>query len=189
MAAARPRGSIKGAVLRSRLAFVRERDGAAGLDAVLERLTGEDRQALANVLAASWYPFEVNERLDQAIAAATGMGEAIFRLLGETSASDNLGAMHRAFVTRSDPQGLLQNAATIHPAYYDTGHRTYERLGDKRAVLRTFECLSFSRADCLTNMGWHEKAIEICGGIRPRVTDPRCRARGDDFCEYLCEWE
>ncbi len=183
------RGSIKGVVLRSRLAYVRDNMGEGAVSHVLARLPAADQGELARVLPASWYPFETQERLDDAIAAQMGIGERIFRLLGEQSARDNLATTHRAFVDAHDPHGLLQHAASIHEAYYDTGRRVYERLGERSAVLRTFDCLSHSRAECLSNMGWHQAAIEICGGRRARVSDPLCRARGDALCEYLCEWD
>jgi uncharacterized protein (TIGR02265 family) len=185
----RERGRIKGVVLRSRLAYVRENMGEAAVSRVLARVGSAERDDLQRVLPASWYPFELQEWLDDSIAAEMGIGEKVFRLLGEQSARDNLGSIHRAFVDARDPHGLLQNAAAIHDAYYDTGRRTYERAGEKRATLRTFDCLSHSRAECLGTMGWHQAAIQICGGLRPRVTDPLCRARGDAHCEYLCEWE
>jgi hypothetical protein len=121
-----------------------------------------------------------------------GHRREVFRLLGEQSARDNLGSTHRAFVDARDPHGLLQNAAAIHDAYYDTGRRTYERAGEKRATLRTFDCLSHSRARESPRARWagHQAAIEICGGLRPRVTDPLCRApSATPHCEYLCEWE
>jgi hypothetical protein len=184
-----PRGSIKGVVLKSRLGFVRERKGEPGVSSVLARLPAADRATLGSLLPSSWYPFELNERVDQAIAAEMAMGDAIFTILGEKSAADNLRASHRSFVDAKDPHGLLRYAASIHDAYYDTGHRTYERTGDRRAVLRTHECASFSLPECLTNMGWHRKAIEICGGRNPRLTDPQCRARGDAVCTYVCEWD
>ena len=183
------RGSIKGVVLRSRLSYVRDNMGEAAARSVLDRLPEADQTALARILPASWYPFELQARLDDAIAFQMGIGEKIFRLLGEQSARDNLASTHRAFVDAHDPHGLLQHSASIHQAYYDTGHRVYEHLGPKSAVLRTFDCLSTSRAECLTNMGWHQAAIEICGGRHARVSDPFCRARGDKHCEYLCEWE
>lgn len=183
------RGSIKGVVLRSRLAYVRENMGEAAVTRLRARLPAREGTELQRVLPASWYPFELQETLDDAIAAEMGIGEKVFRLLGEQSARDNLATTHRAFVDARDPHGLLQHAAAIHDAYYDTGRRTYERSGDRRALLRTFDCLSHSRAECLGNMGWHHAAIEVCGGLRPRVTDPLCRARGDRHCEYLCEWE
>ena len=183
------RGSIKGVVLKSRLGFVRDAKGEEGLQRVLTALPAADRALLESLLPSSWYAFEVNERLDQAIAKEMGRGNAIFTVLGERSAADNLRASHRSFVDTQDPHGLLRHAASIHEAYYDTGHRTYEKTGEKSAVLRTHDCASFSRPECLTNMGWHRKAIEICGGRNPRVTDPECRARGDAVCTYVCEWE
>jgi hypothetical protein len=42
-----------------------------------------------------WYPFALNSRLDEAIAAEMGIGEEIFLLIGEKSASHNLSAAHR----------------------------------------------------------------------------------------------
>jgi hypothetical protein len=176
-------------VLKSRLGFVRDNKGAAGLESVLARLPAADRALLDNLLPSSWYAFEINERLDQAIAREMGQGDAIFTVLGERSAADNLAASHRAFVDGQDPHGLLRHAASIHQAYYDTGHRTYERTGERSALLVTHDCASFSRPECLTNMGWHRKAIEVCGGRNPRVSDPQCRARGDAVCAYVCEWD
>ena len=46
-----------------------------------------------------------------------------------------------------------------------------------------------ARTDCLTVVGWYEKAIEMCGATNAKVTETKCRARGDDVCEYLCEWQ
>jgi uncharacterized protein (TIGR02265 family) len=188
--AAASRGHVKGAVLQSRLALLRERGGEEAVHRVLARLTEEDRRSLTSVLLASgWYPFELNERLDRCIAEEVGKSDGAFRMLGAASATHNLGAVHRNFVTRRDPHGLLRQAATIFRLYYDTGRREYERTGDKSAVLRTYDCASFSRADCLTVVGWHEKAIELCGGRKVHVYEPHCRARGDAHCEYVCSWE
>ena len=179
---------VKGGVIQARLAFVREQRGDDAVRRVLERLSEADRKECAHVLAASWYPFALNERLDDGIAAEMAMGENVFLLMGEKSAAHNLGSTHRVFITDRDPHGLLRRAAQIYQAYYDTGRRTYERLGDTKAVLRTFESQTFSKHDCLTVVGWHRKAIEMCGGKNVRVTETKCRARGADVCEYVCEW-
>src|SRR5262249_53456166 len=128
-------------------------------------------------------------RLDAAIAAVMDQGESIFRILGARSAADNLGTDHRRYVQHKDPHGLLKHAASIYRLYYDTGERTYERTGEKKAILRTQLSRTFSPADCLTIVGWHEKAIEMCGGTSVRVVETQCRARGGKLCEYVCEWE
>ncbi|HSP14473.1 MAG TPA: TIGR02265 family protein [Thermoanaerobaculia bacterium] len=182
-------GRVKGGALVSRLEFVRERGGEAAVKGVLSRLSEEDRKVCSQLLTASWYPFELNARLDEAIAAEVGIGERVFLLMGEKSAAHNLSSAHRAFVTERDPHGLLRRTAQIYQAYYDTGHRDYEKSGEKKAILRTWESESFSAHDCLTIVGWHRKAVEMCGGKNVRVTETRCRAKGATVCEYVCEWD
>ncbi len=184
------RGSVKGSVLQSRLAFVKERAGQPAVDKVLASLPESDRKILTGMLLpAGWYPFETADRLDLAISRELGMGDQVFRVLGEKSATDNLAASHRVYIRDRDPHGLLKQAASIYRLYSDTGHRTYEKTSDKSAILRTWESRTFSKADCLTVIGWHEKAIGLCGGAKSRVRETRCRTLGDEVCEYVCEWE
>ena len=181
-------GNVKGGALQSRLEFVRDRAGDAGVERVLTRLPEPDRQRCAQILTGGWYPFELNEKVDHAIAAELAMGDKVFLLMGEKSAAHNLTKSHKAFVTDKDPHGLLKRAAQIYQAYYDTGRRTYERVSDTKAILRTYESTTYSVPDCLTVVGWHRKAIEMCGGHDVRVVETKCRARGADVCEYVCEW-
>lgn len=183
-------GRVKGAVLLSRLAFVNDELGEQRVAEILAGLPEEDRRVMGGiVLAFAWYPFEINARFDAAIAGAMGIGERVFLALGARSASDNLANAHKSFVKERDPHGLLKHAASIYKLYYDTGHRTYERIGTGKAVLRTLESGTFSRADCLTVVGWHERAIQMCGGLNVHVTETHCRVHGAPMCEYVCEWD
>lgn len=182
------KGNVKGGALQSRIHFVRDQLGDEGVQRVMERLSESDRQECQQILTSSWYPFDLNQRLDEAIAAEVGGGETVFERIGEKSAAHNLTNAHKAFVLGRDPHGLLKRAAQIYQAYYDSGHRTYEQLGEKKAALRTHESSTFSKHDCLTVIGWHRKAIEMCGGVNATVTESRCRARGAEVCEYICEW-
>jgi len=181
-------GSVKGGTFISRLDFVRHRGGEDLVRRVLERLSEDDRGMLSRtLLPASWYPFDLAQRLDRAIADELRDPD-VFEKLGAQSAEDNLGAAHRIYVRKNDPHGLLKHAASIFRLYYDTGYRTYERAGDGKAILRTFDTESFSAEDCLTVIGWHRRAIELCGGRNVRVTHHECRARGASMCQYVCEW-
>lgn len=181
-------GKVKGGALQSRLEFVRDHRGDEGVERVLARLSDADRAVCRQILTGAWYPFDLNDRVDRAVADEMGMGEKVFLLMGEKSATHNLGKAHRAFVTEKDPHGLLKRAAQIYQAYYDTGRRAYENAGETRAILRTYESETFSVPDCLTVVGWHRKAIEMCGGNDARVVETQCRARGATLCEYVCEW-
>ena len=188
-ASARPGGSVKGTVLTSRMAFVRDRAGDDALERVLARLPRDDQELLSGiVLAVGWYPFETNARLDASIALELGRGDAIYRELGAQSAIDAFRTTQKNLARSREAHGLLKQTAQIHRLFKSTGAMTYEQVAATRATLRTVDCDSFSRADCLTNLGWLEKALELVGVRAPRVIELSCRARGDRVCEYRCEW-
>lgn len=183
------KGNVKGGAIKSRLEFVRERGGEEAVQRVLARLSPADQDVCGRVMTGMWYPFDLNARLDEAVAKETGIGEQVFLLMGEKSATHNLGAAHRAFIADRDPHGLLRRTAQIYQMYYDTGRRTYEKVSDRKALLTTWESETFSKHDCLTIVGWHRKAIEMCGGSNVRVTETKCRAKGAEVCQYVCEWD
>jgi len=184
------RGSVKGSVISSRLAFVRDERDAAAVERVLARVPDAHRAILKGILLPfAWYPFEANESLDFAIAAEFGSGDEIFLRLGARSADDNLGsASQKLYIRDRNPQALLKNTSAIYGVYYDTGRRDYVKLSETSAVLRTFDSLSFSTADCLTVVGWYERALLMCGGRDVRVVQTKCRVNGDEICEYECVW-
>src|SRR4051812_9068265 len=104
-------GRVKGGAILSRLEFVRERGGEAAVQRVLARLSEEDRKASSQLLSGAWYPFDLNARLDEAVAEEFNIGERIFQLMGQKSADHNLRGPHRVFVTERDPHGLLKRSA------------------------------------------------------------------------------
>jgi uncharacterized protein (TIGR02265 family) len=181
--------SIKGSVLRARLAFVEEQAGRNGLDGVLGRLPAEDQARLQGLLASKWYPFELGTRLDAAIVAVLGGGKADFFLrLGEASAEKNLTGVHKDFLVPGDPHAFLARAPMIYAFYYDRGRRAYQKLGPREALLTTHDAETFSAADCLTVVGWHRKALEMCGAAGVRVSELECRASGGAVCRYRISW-
>jgi uncharacterized protein (TIGR02265 family) len=183
--------SVKGSVLRSRLALVKKLGPDDGLDRVLGRLSLQEREVLGSLLASAWYPFELGKHLDEAIVRELGGGRtAFFEELGAASAEQNLGAagVHRAFLVPGDPQAFLAKAPMIYSYYYEGGRREYERTGEKEAVLTTHEAETFSAPDCLTVVGWYRRALEMCGAAAPRVVEEECRAQGGAVCRYRLSW-
>ena len=180
---------IKGSILRSRLAFVEEQAGQAGLVKLMAALSAPDRQALTGLLATKWYPFELGTRLDAAIVAAIGGGDRrYFERLGAASAEKNLKGVHKDFLVHGDPQAFLAKAPVIYSFYYDQGRREYQATGPNEAVLTTREAEAFSLADCLTVVGWHRRALELCGARNVRVVEEECRASGGVVCRYRIRW-
>lgn len=180
---------VKGAVLKSRLGFVEEHGGPGALQRVLDVLPEADRGALRSLLTVQWYPFELGQRLDDAIVRTLGQGRQDFFLrLGEASAERNLTSLHKPFLTPGDPHAFLSKAPQIYALYYETGRREYQATGDKAGVLTTHDADTFSAADCLTVVGWHRRALEMCGAVDVRVVEDECRAKGGAVCRYRVSW-
>lgn len=181
---------IKGAVLKARLALIEELAPGTGLQAVLGRLPPDEAAVLGSLLATSWYPFEMGRRLDAAIVAELGGGDPkFFERIGAASAEQNLRGVHKQFLVEGDPQEFLSRAPMIYAFYYDQGRREYEKTGPKEAVLTTRGAEVFSVPDCATVVGWHRRALEMCGASNPRVVEEECRARGGQVCRYRLTWE
>jgi uncharacterized protein (TIGR02265 family) len=180
---------IKGSVLMSRLGFVEQLAGKDGVERVLATLGVQDQTALRHLVAIQWCPFELGRRLDDAIVQVVGHGRAqFFERLGAASAETNLATVHRAFLAPGDPHAFLAKAPQIYKLYYDTGRRDYTKTGEREAVLTTFDAETFSSPDCLTVVGWHRKALELCGVSRVQIVEDECRARGGKVCRYRISW-
>jgi uncharacterized protein (TIGR02265 family) len=181
--------NMKGAVLKSRVAFIEEHFGKGGIAKVMAKLTPEDRAALEIILPIRWYPFELGARMDAAIVAALGNGDTrFFERLGAASAERNLLTVHKGFLRPGDPHAFLRNTQIIYRTYYEQGRRDYENTGPTTAVLTTHDAEAFSAPDCLTVVGWHRKALEMCGATGVTITETHCRARGANVCRYEISW-
>jgi uncharacterized protein (TIGR02265 family) len=188
-----PRGSavqqVKGSVLKSRLAFVEQTAGPEGVERVLATLAPDDRRAMRDLVPVQWCPFDLGQRLDAAIVAVLAQGNPqFFERLGAASAESNLTGVHRAFVTAGDPQAFLAKAPQIYRLYYGTGRREYTKTGERSAVLTTYDAETFSVPDCATVVGWHRKALEMCGAGGVEIVEDECRARGGTVCRYRVSW-
>ena len=181
---------IKGSVIKSRLAFVEEHSGKDGVEKVLAALSAEDRKALTPVIMVKWYPLDLGTRLDDAIVRVLGGGRAeFFERLGAASADKNLATVHSVVVTAGDPHAFLTRTPAIYSMYYEKGRREYRKTGEKSAVLITHDAEAFSAPDCLTIVGWHRRALEICGARGVRVVEEECRAKGGAVCRYALSWD
>jgi uncharacterized protein (TIGR02265 family) len=187
------RSQVKGTLLLARLRFLRGQ-GDAVAERVLRRMAHADQEALrGTILPSGWYPASLLLRLEMTAVALLAKGDRarLFREMGRFSATTNLGpvGLQRAFLREDDPHFLLRNVPTLyHAQHAGAGRREYERAGDREAVIRTFEAPDADAEDCLTAIGWLQRAIEMSGGREVRVVETACAARGQGRCEYRCAW-
>jgi len=181
---------IKGAVLKSRIAFVEEQFGKDALRKVLASLSPDDQRPFRLLFTSNWYPFELGKRLDEAIVRVLADGRSdFFERLGAASAETNLSSLHSGYLTPGDPQTFLAKAAQIYSLYYETGRREYTASGPTSGVLTTYEADTFSAPDCMTVVGWYKRALEMCGARNVSVVEEECRAKGGTVCRYRVQWE
>ena len=180
---------IKGAVLKSRIAFIEQHSGKQGVERVLETLPPGDQRTLRMLFTYNWYPFELGKVLDQAIVRVLGGGKnEFFERLGEESAQSNLSGIQSSYLTKGDAHAFLAKAPSIYSLYYETGRREYQQTGPTEGVLTTHGADTFSAPDCLTVIGWHRKALELCGVPGATIVEEECRAKGGAVCRYRLRW-
>lgn len=183
---------VKGMVLQARKEFVEDEFGPGAWDRVLAALPPDDREVLGDelLLAAKWYPFEVGEHLDKAIAEVLGGGNPeIFERIGARSAQRGLTKVNRSFLVPGDPQAFMRKSSMIYKFYYNKGHREYEETGSTSGVVTTHEAETFSAPDCGTVIGWYKEALRMCGAKNVEAVEEECRAKGGAVCRYRFEWE
>jgi uncharacterized protein (TIGR02265 family) len=184
---------VKGTLLLARLKFLKSKgDEVRAL--VLGRLEPADRAVVSGVvLPSSWYPADVLHHLESAIVAMLAGGDRnrLFLELGRFSADTNLapGGVQRPYLREGDPTFLLRNVPRMYSAQHSTGHRSCEVNGPKAAVIRSESSGPVHPDDCLTTVGWLERAIMLSGGQKARVVETQCISRGATACEYRCDWE
>jgi hypothetical protein len=181
---------IKGAVLKSRLAFVQDHFGKEGLERVLAALPEGDRRTLKMLFTSNWYPFALGKSLDDGIVRVLGGGRPeFFERLGAASAEKNLSTIHGGFLTKGDAHGFLAKSPSFYSLYYETGRREYTPVGPKEGVFTTHGADTYSAPDCLTVVGWYRKALEMCGVKGVKIKEEECRALGGAVCRYRVKWE
>jgi len=182
---------IKGLVLKSRLDYVTQFYGEKGCELLLEALPPEGQAIVRDgVLVSTWYPLDGAIRILVAIDEIFGKGDfALMRKIGSFTAKAALaGGVQQSFVRQNDPSFVLKVAPILFQQYYDTGRVETESRGEEAAVTRVLDFEMPHPVLCYGLLGWIEAAIEIWGGTQVKVSEVKCRCKGDPFCEFLSCW-
>ncbi len=181
---------VKGGLLRARFLFVLLNHGADTWARVLAALPEPERESLKEIALDNWYPLATLDLVDRAIAEQLGDGDKedeVFDRLGEFSATSALSGPYSSLIN-PDVHSFLSQSALIHHAYQDFGQASYEPLSDTSGLLT----IQYDKAPpvsfCVSGSSYFRHAVELCGARSARVTHTRCRARGDDACEFYFTW-
>ncbi len=178
---------IKGASIRARLEYVRKNHGEDILQEIISSLKPDFQESLGKQISPlSFYPLELNARLDEAISKVIEPGNPVeaYRRLGRESAEANLTSVHKTFVFGDNPHKVLKRYPSVRRTYYTDGTGTYEKTGEKSGHLK-LEDSDFTLQDDESTAGYFERGIELMGGRNVKVEVKRSARQ----CEYFFSWE
>ena len=182
---------VKGGTIKSRINFIKETYGQKGLDLLLNSLPVEDQGILSGILLySSWYPFELYERLDNAIKEKLApVDKHIYEKMGAFSARTHLSTIYKSYLKENNPMAFCKIFHNIFKSYYDSGRVEMEELSPHAVIFRIYDFASPSRQDCESNIGYIREGLTICGAKNPKVLESKCRVKGADYCEISIHWE
>jgi hypothetical protein len=173
-----PEQMIKGMILKGRLLFLEKTFGPGSMLKVLAFLKGRTKEVMSdpkNIRATGWYEFTINKELDRAIFKAYGKGDqGLYRQMGGFSNEfqDSVSSVDNY----SSPWKFLRLQANAFPRFWDPGRLELLEVrtsGDCEAVMRFHEVRS-TRENCLTNIGFLEKGLAMCGTTDIKVWETQC---------------
>ena len=183
--------NVKGGLLRARFLFVVLNHGADTWTRVLATLPDEERGSLKDIVVDNWYPLGTLDLIDRAIAEQLGDGDKedeVFDQLGEFSATSALSGPYSSLIN-PDVHSFLTQSSLIHHAYQDFGTASYGPLSETSGLLTILYDKAPPPSFCASGSSYFRHAVELCGARSARVTHTRCRARGDDACEFYFTWQ
>ncbi len=149
---------VKGSSIRSKLDFVHEELGAEAEQRLHDRFA--QVQDLESILDSAWYPFELYDGVNRAIADLFFGGDlSQLERVGAFSAEKALSSVYGAFVAGGDFVSFLNRAALLHQRFYDVG-TTEVTIGEDRksATIVHREAPTYSRADLFVASGFYKGA-------------------------------
>ena len=182
---------VKGGLLRARFLFVIMNHGPDIWARVLSSLPDDQRESLKEIVLDNWYPLGTLDLVDRAIATELGDSEdedEVFDRLGEFSATSSLSGPYSSLIN-PDVHSFLTQSALIHHAYQDFGKASYGQLSETSGLLTIQYDNAPPVSFCVSGSSYFRHAVELCGARSARVTHTRCRARGDDACEFYFTWQ
>jgi hypothetical protein len=182
---------VKGGLLRARFLFVVLKHGADTWSRVLNSLPEEERASLKEIIIDNWCPLSTLDLVDRSIAEQLVDGDKedeVFDHLGEFSATSALSGPYSSLIN-TDVHSFLTQSALIHHAYQDFGTASYGSLSGNSGLLTIQYDKAPPPSFCASGCSYFRHAVELCGARSARVTHTRCRARGDDACEFYFTWQ
>ncbi|TNF75319.1 MAG: hypothetical protein EP299_06320 [Acidobacteria bacterium] len=154
---------VRGSSISSKFEFVRDRFGTEAELRLKEDF--ENRERLFPILDSSWYPFELYDEINRAIADKFFDGKLAGLVeVGSYSAEKVLTSVYKAFAEGKDFVGFLLRAALLHERFYSQSQMDVT-LGEDgvSAEILLRDAPTYSEADLHMAAGFYAGAAKLLG--------------------------
>ncbi len=184
---------IKGMVISSTVAFVKEKFGEKMFNKVVEELSGETRKVVTgHVIAGATYDILFLLEFQKKICEVIGKGDPLFaREIGAFAAERSFIGLFKYLLKLASIPFALKRAPFIYNTFYSMGKMEVIKIDseNKESIIKV-DKLPFKDVYWEQRIaGWIEKAGEILGAKDVDVKISKSFALDDEFTEYYIKWE
>jgi hypothetical protein len=182
---------VKGTAIQSSLRFVRERFGAAAVDAILRALPAERCGVLSGaILVSAWYPLEVLlAYMKEAERQLGARDPELLYDMGQASCDHGVTGVYKVFFKVGSPEFVTSRSARVFSSYYDTGELRLLESRDGYSAVEVVGIEPSAPELCLRLHGWLHRTLELAGARNVRSTHSSCVHRGDAVCRFEGTWD
>jgi hypothetical protein len=183
---------VKGVLLNAVLAFFRKRFGESAVDAAIQSLAPGDRVLLPNlILDSTWYSYSAWGAVRRMAAVLSrDRNPALAIEMGKFNADYVFGGVYKSLLI-NDPVKLVKKFSWLHDFFYRDGLALETEIPSPGSCYLRYRYQAGAkpaRSTCISTMGFWIRTIELAGGTNVKARHTKCRAEGQDFCEYHMEW-
>jgi hypothetical protein len=185
-------GQAKGILLVSARDYVRTREGVAAWNDVANTLNDHDRALLGSlVLAGSWYPVAVWNRLVEAIQQRYD-ARYVLRL-ARYIADNDLSLVFRIALKLGSPEFVIKRFGYVFKQYFRGAQLVTAERAPRRWGLQISGPVGIEEAPgeavcAIGTEGWVTTAMERTGVKTTRLVKIDCRFHGAPACTYDLTW-
>ena len=183
--------NIKGSAFLTSMNLARQTHGEAGLKAVLDSLSEEDRRVLKSVLCSEWYPLDVYVNMLKAeLNEFCGGSESAFvEQRVYLGVEQQVKTIYRVFLRFGSPEDILARLHNINKQYLQNVSTEIQNLDTRKFLLvyRGFE--KQHRIFELILKGWWIKILQLIGKHDVRFDIQTSISEGKGYSEYILSWQ
>ena len=181
---------IKGATLKARLDFARERGGEALMQLLMAQPAPVGELAGQRIFSMRNFPLQEMEKLAAAILRELHGGDKMHMEMGAFSADEHRALQKIVHGQKTDPHALLEGLCRQFPQYMvgNIGVAAYEKSERGGRIIWSGQ-EETGRNHCLSSIGYSTRLLENHGITGAAGRDGECLTRGDARCVWEFSWQ